>query len=163
SPPKWSGSSRSCRAWWWASTRALMANAAMLRRRFTTTIPPSDWTIQLREISPSVPWLSPTSWSPSRGAVLWLWSRLRPVERADDDDLVDAQKRLQALRTIRGSKNFEPLTVSFKRIRKILEKSNNKAPGAVQPELFENEAERELFGAARETASKVQADKRTGN
>ena len=91
------------------------------------------------------------------------YDEVNAVFRAGADDLVDAQKRLQALRTIRRSKNFEPLTVSFKRIRKILEKSNNKAPGAVQPELFENEAERELFGAARETATKVQADKRAGN
>jgi len=36
---------------------------------------------------------------------------------------VDAQKRLVALKAIRKSKNFEPLAVSFKRIRKILEKS----------------------------------------
>ena len=75
---------------------------------------------------------------------------------------MDAQKRLEALRAIRRSKNFEPLTVSFKRIRKILEKSNHKDTGSVQTNLFENDAERELFAAARDTAAKVQADKRAG-
>jgi len=84
------------------------------------------------------------------------------VFRAGADDLVDAQKRLQALRAIRRSKNFEPLTVSFKRIRKILEKSNNKDSLTVKADLFENDAELELFSAARDTAAKVQADKRAG-
>jgi len=91
------------------------------------------------------------------------YDEVNAVFRAGADDLVDAQKRLQALRAIRRSKNFEPLTVSFKRIRKILEKSNNKDSLAVQADLFESDAERELFAAARDTAAKVQADKRAGN
>ena len=67
------------------------------------------------------------------------------------DDLVDAGKRLAALKSIRKSKNFEPLAVSFKRIRNILEKSNFKAEegSAIQTDLFENSAERELFSAGR--------------
>jgi glycyl-tRNA synthetase beta chain len=77
---------------------------------------------------------------------------------------VDAQKRLVALKAIRKSKNFEPLAVSFKRIRKILEKSNV-APGEprqVNPDLFESPAERELYLAVREAAAKVSAYKRAG-
>ena len=65
-----------------------------------------------------------------------------------------------ALRAIRKSKNFEPLTVSFKRIRKILEKADLKDSTPVNPELFESDAERELFAAGREAAGKVQAEKR---
>jgi glycyl-tRNA synthetase beta chain len=93
------------------------------------------------------------------------YDEVNAVFRADADDLVDAQKRLSALRAIRKSKNFEPLAVSFKRIRKILEKSNVKDGSAngVQPDLFENDAERELFAAGREAASKVQAEKRAGH
>jgi glycyl-tRNA synthetase beta chain len=91
------------------------------------------------------------------------YDEVNAVFRAGADDLVDAQKRLQALRAIRKSKNFEALTVSFKRIRKILEKSNNKDGGSVQTNLFENDAERELFAAVREAASKVQAEKRAGH
>ena len=52
------------------------------------------------------------------------YDEVNAVFRAGADDLVDAHKRLIALRAIRKSKNFEPLTVSFKRIRKILEKAN---------------------------------------
>ena len=66
------------------------------------------------------------------------------------------------MRAIRKSKNFEPLTVSFKRIRKILEKANLKDGTVVNPELFESDAERELFAAGREAAVKVQAEKRAG-
>jgi glycyl-tRNA synthetase beta chain len=90
------------------------------------------------------------------------YDEVNAVFRAGADDLVDAQKRLVALRAIRKSKNFEPLTVSFKRIRKILEKADLKDGVAVNPELFQSDAERELFSAGREAAVKVQAEKRAG-
>src|SRR5947208_1871657 len=92
------------------------------------------------------------------------YDEVSAVFRAGADDLVDTEKRLLALRVIRKSKNFEPLAVSFKRIRKILEKANV-APGNslhVNPELFENAAERGLHSAVRDAASKVQAQKRAG-
>ena len=90
------------------------------------------------------------------------YDEVNAVFRAGADDLVDAQKRLVALRAIRKSKNFEPLTVSFKRIRKILEKADLKDGAPVNPELFESDAERELFAAGREAAGKVQTEKRAG-
>ena len=92
------------------------------------------------------------------------YDEVNAVFRAGGDDLVDAHKRLVALKAIRKSKNFEPLAVSFKRIRNILEKANLKKeePHTIQPELFENAAERELFSAVRTAATKVQAEKRGG-
>ena len=42
---------------------------------------------------------------------------------AGADDLVDAVDRVAALQAIRKTKNFDPLAVSFKRIRNILEKA----------------------------------------
>src|SRR5262249_15569272 len=90
------------------------------------------------------------------------YDEVAAVFKADADDLVDAEKRLVALKAIRKSKNFEPLAVSFKRIRKILEKANIKGAQDVRPELFENDAERELFSAVRTAAGKVQAEKRAG-
>jgi glycyl-tRNA synthetase beta chain len=92
------------------------------------------------------------------------YDEVSAVFRAGADDLVDAQKRLVALKAIRKSKNFEPLTVSFKRIRKILEKANLPVGEVrhVNPELFENAAERELYTAVRDAASKVQLQKRAG-
>ncbi|HEY6944300.1 MAG TPA: glycine--tRNA ligase subunit beta [Candidatus Acidoferrum sp.] len=92
------------------------------------------------------------------------YDEVAAVFRASADDLVDAQKRLIALRAIRKSRNFEPLAISFKRIRKILEKAGV-APGEdsrTNPELFESAAERELHAAARGAASKVQSLKRGG-
>ncbi|MGC1482831.1 MAG: glycine--tRNA ligase subunit beta [Candidatus Acidiferrum sp.] len=92
------------------------------------------------------------------------YDEVNAVFRAGVDDLVDAHRRLIALRAIRKSKNFEPLAVSFKRIRNILEKSNFKKDEArgIQTELFENGAEQALFSAVRSAASKVQAEKRAG-
>jgi glycyl-tRNA synthetase beta chain len=92
------------------------------------------------------------------------YDEVNAVFSAGAEDLVDAQKRLAALRAIRKSKNFEPLTVSFKRIRKILEKSNGKDRDSadVQVALFESDAERELFQAGRQAATAVQAEKRAG-
>lgn len=92
------------------------------------------------------------------------YDEVNAVFRAGPNDLVDAHRRLTALRAIRKSKNFEPLTVSFKRIRKIIEKANLDAGDGheVRPELFEHDAERELFAAERDAAAKVQVDKNAG-
>jgi glycyl-tRNA synthetase beta chain len=92
------------------------------------------------------------------------YDEVAAVFRAGADDLVDAQKRLLALRAIRKSRNFEPLAVSFKRIRKILEKAGV-ATGDhrnVNTELFESAAERELHSASCAAATKVQSLKRGG-
>ncbi len=92
------------------------------------------------------------------------YDEVSAVFRAGADDLLDARKRLVALKAIRKSKNFEPLAVSFKRIRKILEKANISATEGrhVNPELFKNQAERHLHSTAREAGSKVQSLKREG-
>jgi glycyl-tRNA synthetase beta chain len=93
------------------------------------------------------------------------YDEVNAVFRSGADDLVDARKRLEALRAIRKSKNFEPLTVSFKRIRKILDKSAT--PGseahAVEPNLFEGEAERALHAAMLAAIPRVNSQKRAGH
>ena len=93
------------------------------------------------------------------------YDEIQAVFRAGADDLLDAQKRLAALRAIRRSKNFEPLAVSFKRIRKIVEKSNFQDGDLrhVDPSLFEFDAERALLEAGREAASKVAAERKAGH
>lgn len=92
------------------------------------------------------------------------YDEVSAVFRSGADDLVDAQKRLLALKAIRKSKNFEPLAVSFKRIRKILEKAGVPLTEErhVDPELFESAAERDLHSAVRTAASKVLSLKRGG-
>jgi glycyl-tRNA synthetase beta chain len=92
------------------------------------------------------------------------YDEVNAVFRIGADDLVDAEKRLRALKSIRKTKNFEPLAVSFKRIRKILEKAdlpaNHSVP--VNPELFDKDAERELHGVMRKVAAQVTENKRAG-
>ncbi len=93
----------------------------------------------------------------------YAYDEVNAVFRSGVDDLIDAQRRLEALKNVRKSKNFEPLAVSFKRIRKILEKANLKHGGTVNPELFDNDAERDLFKSGREAAARVQTEKRAGH
>jgi glycyl-tRNA synthetase beta chain len=84
---------------------------------------------------------------------------------AGADDLVDAVRRLEALKSIRRTKNFEPLAVSFKRIRKILEKAGPASTwrgSAVHPEVFTDTAERDLHRAATEVARKSSELKKAG-
>jgi glycyl-tRNA synthetase beta chain len=92
------------------------------------------------------------------------FDEVNAVFRAGAEDLVDAHKRLVALKSIRKSKNFEPLAVSFKRVRKIIEKAElgNSDGRRVKVELFENDAERELYAGMREAALRVQDAKRAG-
>lgn len=93
------------------------------------------------------------------------YDEVNAVFRAGSDDLVDARKRLDALKAIRKSKNFEPLTVSFKRIRKILEKASLPAEDArdISQELFEGGAERGLFASMRAAVPRVNQLKREGH
>jgi glycyl-tRNA synthetase beta chain len=94
----------------------------------------------------------------------YAYDEVNAVFRAGCEDLVDVENRLKALKAVRKTKNFEPLAVSFKRIRKILEKANLpvEAPQHVNAELFEKEAEKTLYAAVRKAAGKVGEDKRAG-
>jgi glycyl-tRNA synthetase beta chain len=81
------------------------------------------------------------------------------------DNLVDAVRRIEAIKAIRKTKNFEPLAVSFKRIRRILEKAGPesawKQPG-VDSGLFTEDAERELHSRAAAILKETEHDKREG-
>ena len=94
----------------------------------------------------------------------YAYDEVNAVFRAGSDDLVEVEKRLKALKAIRKSKNFEPLAISFKRIRKILEKANLPAEALqnVDDKLFEKDVERELHATVRKAAAKVNEDKRAG-
>ena len=84
---------------------------------------------------------------------------------AGGDDLVNAIRRMEAIRAIRKTKNFEPLAVSFKRIRKILEKAGPESGwklSAVRSDLFAEEAERELHASAARAMKEVEQHKRAG-
>jgi len=84
---------------------------------------------------------------------------------AGADDLVDMERRLEALRAIRKTKNFEPLATAFKRIRKIIEKAGPasawKLP-QVREDLLTEEAERKLHIESRQVARAAGEHKRGG-
>ncbi len=91
------------------------------------------------------------------------YDEVNAVIAAGADDLVDARDRITAVRDIRKTRNFEPLAVSFKRVRKILEKAGNEKSWrfpAVRPELFQEEAERNLHAAARRAAEEAEGHKK---
>jgi glycyl-tRNA synthetase beta chain len=78
------------------------------------------------------------------------------------DDLVDAAERIRAIQEIRQTPNFGPLAVSFKRIRKILEKAGPKENwqlAGVNQELLEHQAERDLHRAAQQVARQADEHK----
>jgi glycyl-tRNA synthetase beta chain len=91
------------------------------------------------------------------------YDEINAVIAAGADDLVDARDRIAAVQEIRKTKNFEPLAVSFKRIRKILEKAGSEKSWrypAVRPELFQEEAERKLHAAAGRAAQEAERNKK---
>ena len=61
-------------------------------------------------------------------------------------DLKDLKARLEALRAVRTTENFEPLAASFKRVKNILEQAKFEG-GPVDPAAFDDDAERDLHTA----------------
>ncbi|HKV28580.1 MAG TPA: glycine--tRNA ligase subunit beta [Candidatus Acidoferrales bacterium] len=83
---------------------------------------------------------------------------------ASADDLLDVRSRIMALKSIRHSKNFAPLAIAFKRIRKILEKAGPSGgeAKAVNAELFRKDAEKQLHREALVLAERAAGHKRGG-
>jgi len=71
------------------------------------------------------------------------------------DDLVDVSLRLEAIRQVRPTEDFEPLAASFKRIQNILKQAEFKATGDVDPALLEAGPEAELAAARVETKQRI--------
>ncbi len=62
------------------------------------------------------------------------------------DDLLDVEERLEAVRAVRPTEDFEPLAASFKRIRNILKQAGFEGLGdALNAGLLESGPERELY------------------
>lgn len=93
------------------------------------------------------------------------YDEVNAVLAAGADDMVDVARRLEALKSIRPTKNFTALAIAFKRIRKILEKAGPAETwkhSAVTPELFSEEAERQLYAAAQRVAAEAGREKKAG-
>jgi glycyl-tRNA synthetase beta chain len=89
-----------------------------------------------------------------RGRLKALWTEehradvVEAVLSVGFDDLVAAQRRLQALSPLVGRADFAPLAVAFKRVANIVEKQGKGvAGGEVSPQRFTDEAERHLHTA----------------
>ncbi|QSQ27248.1 glycine--tRNA ligase subunit beta [Pyxidicoccus parkwayensis] len=104
-----------------------------------------------------------------RGRLKALWGEqhrtdvVEAVLAAGFDDLVAAQKRLEALSLIVGRADFQPLAAAFKRVANIVEKQGKDVKGgAINPQKLVDEPERHLhtaFTQARNTVTGlVQAD-----
>lgn len=75
------------------------------------------------------------------------YDEVNAVFAAGWDDLVDAGARLEALRALRPTPDFEPVAAAFKRIRNILEQAGgpDRSARTIENNLIEAGAERELY------------------
>lgn len=92
------------------------------------------------------------------------YDEINAAMAAGSDDLVDVRNRIVALRAIRHSRNFEPLAIAFRRIKKILEKAGPDGghARAVNSELLALDAEKKLYGESRSLADRAGVHKRAG-
>jgi glycyl-tRNA synthetase beta chain len=80
------------------------------------------------------------------------------VLAAGADDIVDAVARAEAVAKVRGSADFESISVAFKRIKNILRQANEsgkRVGSAVDPGAFREEAEKTLGAQIPEIAQAV--------
>jgi glycyl-tRNA synthetase beta chain len=73
------------------------------------------------------------------------YDEARAVLAGGYDNLPDVLARLEALRDVRPTEDFEPLAASFKRIRNILEQAKFKQTGEVEEQLLDAGPERDLY------------------
>ncbi len=70
------------------------------------------------------------------------------------DNVTDSANRIEALQKMKKDADFEPLAVSFKRVVNILKKSG-RPEAAIDPAMFEHDAERRLHQKYLEIRDKV--------
>jgi glycyl-tRNA synthetase beta chain len=73
------------------------------------------------------------------------------------DHIPHVWKRVQALEKLKGTADFEPLAVAFKRVANIMKKSGQVAGAAVNQTLFEDAAEKALYTAVQAVKAEVDA------
>ncbi len=82
---------------------------------------------------------------------------------ASFDNLPDVVLRARALESLRRQPDFEPLSITFKRVENILKKANAKALLPVDESLFEDPSEKGLFSAVNEVGQIVEGLIQEGN
>jgi glycyl-tRNA synthetase beta chain len=91
------------------------------------------------------------------------YDEVNAVLAAGSDDLVDAEQRLQAIRTVRPTEDFEPLAASFKRIQNILKQANFSPSGSVAVNLLEAGPESDLHSEFLRVRDAVFTQRRSGD
>jgi glycyl-tRNA synthetase beta chain len=97
-----------------------------------------------------------------RGRLKALWAEshradaVEAVLSAGFDDLLAAQKRVQALSQLVGRADFVPLAVAFKRVANIVEKQGKDVAGQIDPARLIEEPERALHHSLLEAGNAVQ-------
>jgi len=79
------------------------------------------------------------------------------------DHIPNVWKRVQAFEKLKGAANFEPLAIAFKRVANIMKKSGQAAGDRVDPRLFEDAAEKDLFNAVSKVKQQVDTSLTTGS
>ncbi len=96
-----------------------------------------------------------------RGRLKAMWAEQHRVDvveavlSAGFDDIVAAQKRLEALAQLVKRAEFGPLATTFKRVANIVEKQGNDEEGPIDPRKLIEEAERTLHRSLLEASSAV--------
>jgi glycyl-tRNA synthetase beta chain len=88
------------------------------------------------------------------------------VLSAGADEVVDAVARVEAVAGVRGSADFESISIAFKRIKNILRQANEtgkRIATAIDPHGFREDAEKALGGQIPEVAAKVNQLRQQGN
>ena len=81
------------------------------------------------------------------------------VLAVDSDDVVDAAARAEAVRKVRGSADFESISIAFKRMKNILRQAAEKTnviAMRVDPSSLQEESEKELAVLIPQTAATVE-------
>ncbi|HYP14709.1 MAG TPA: glycine--tRNA ligase subunit beta [Bryobacteraceae bacterium] len=90
----------------------------------------------------------------------YAYDEVNAVLASGDEDLKNVMRRLEAVKAVRPTENFEPLAASFKRIRNILRQAGvYSRADQVDPALLEPGAEQDLYEAFNEVAAAL---RRTG-
>jgi len=95
----------------------------------------------------------------------YAYDEINAVLAADDSEPLDAARRCAAIARVRPTADFEPLAVSFKRVRNILEKAGGVeifAAKTIDEKLLEAGAEADLFVAFGEVRDEAAALKESG-
>jgi len=82
---------------------------------------------------------------------------------ASFDNIPDVVLRVKALDSLRKEPDFEPLSITFKRVENIIKKAKVKEGLSVDESLFEDPSEKELFSAVNEVRQIVEGLIQEGN